>query len=119
LNNAQLRYTVTEQELLAVVEACKHFGQIICGYQIRNHTSHQNLNHNNTRHINLREQGAQIFPDSEFTPTFFHINGEDNTGADGLSWLPMVDKTPLKIANSIFAISSLDSKTNYMTFLLT
>ena len=43
LNEAQLKYTVTGQELLACVEACKHFDQIICGCEIKIFTDHQNL----------------------------------------------------------------------------
>ena len=54
--DAQLKYTVTGQELLAAVEACKHFAQIIRGCEIRIHMDHQNLTHNGTVHINLREQ---------------------------------------------------------------
>jgi hypothetical protein len=68
--------------------------------------------HEDTHHVNLREH-AQIFLGAEFAPTFLHLKEEGNAGADGLSQLPMVDKTPLKIANSIFAISSLDRETKY------
>ncbi len=53
LNDAQLKYTVTGQELLAAVEACKHFAQIIQGCEIRIHTDHQNLTHDDTHHTNL------------------------------------------------------------------
>ncbi len=47
-NEAQLKYTVTGQELLAASEACKHFGQMIRGCEIQIHTDHQNLTHNDT-----------------------------------------------------------------------
>jgi hypothetical protein len=40
LNEAQLKYTVTGQELLACVEACKHFDQIIRGCKINIYTDH-------------------------------------------------------------------------------
>ncbi len=55
LKGVQLKYTVTGQELLAVVKACKHLAQIIRGCEIRTHTDHQNLTHDNTHHANLRE----------------------------------------------------------------
>jgi len=55
-NEAQLKYTVTGQELLAAAEACKHFEQIIRGCELRIHTDHQNLTHHDTVHANLREQ---------------------------------------------------------------
>ncbi len=104
---AQLKYTVTGQELLAAVKACKHFFQIIRGCEIRIHTDHQNLTHDDTQHANLREMRARIFLDLEFAPSFVHINkGTDNTAADGLSWLPMTDDddNQPKIAPEIFAI---------------
>ncbi len=85
LNNAQLKYMVMGQELLAVVKACKHFAQIIRGGDIRIHTHHQNLTCNDTCHVVLREQHARIFMDAEFAPTLVHIKGTDNTAADGLS----------------------------------
>jgi hypothetical protein len=40
-NNAQLKYTITGQELLACMEACKHFAQIIHGCEVRIHTDHK------------------------------------------------------------------------------
>jgi uncharacterized protein YhbP (UPF0306 family) len=79
LNKAQLKYTVTGQELLACIEVCKHFDQIICGCEVRIFTNHQNLTHDQTQHANLREQRAQIFLDAEYQPKFIHVKGTDNT----------------------------------------
>jgi hypothetical protein len=45
-NNAQLKYTVTDQELLAILEACKPFEQIIHSCNITMHTNHKNLTFN-------------------------------------------------------------------------
>jgi hypothetical protein len=81
-NEAQLKYTVTGQELLAAAEACKHFAQIIRGCEIRIHTDHQNLTYDDTMHVNLREQRTRIFLDEEFAPIFVHIKGTDNTCAN-------------------------------------
>jgi hypothetical protein len=103
-NDAQLKYIVTGQELLAAVEACKHFKQIIRGCEIRIHTDHQNLTHDGMVHVNLRQQRAQILLDSEFGATFIHIKGTDNTAADSLSRLEISDDEPTEIANKIFAI---------------
>ena len=99
-NDAQLKYTVTGQELLACVDACKHFAQIISGCEVRIHTDHKNLTHDDTQHVNLQEQRARIFLDAEFAPTFFHISGVDNTGANGLSRLPMAEETPIHVAQT-------------------
>jgi hypothetical protein len=54
INGAQLKYMVTGQELLAAVETCKQFSQIIRGWDIRIHMDHQNLTHDDTCHVNLR-----------------------------------------------------------------
>ena len=43
LNPAQTRYTVTEQELLSIVETLKEFRNILLGQQIKVHTDHENL----------------------------------------------------------------------------
>jgi hypothetical protein len=114
LMNAQLKYMVTGQELLAAVMVCKHVAQIIRGCDIRIHTDHQNLTHNDTHHVNLRELHTRFFLDAEFAPTFVHIKGMDNTAADGLSRLPMADDAPTEIANNIFAIlpNNLDREEN-------
>ncbi len=112
-NDAQLKYTVTGQELLVAAEACKHFGQIIRGCEIRIHTDHQNLTHNDTMHANLREQRTRIFLDAEFAPTFVHIAGKENTGADGLSRLPMLEHAPAGTTDYLFAISNLDRNVNH------
>ncbi len=89
---------------MAAVKACKHFDQIIQGCEIRIHSDHKNLTHDGTVHVNLREQQARIFLDSEYAPTSVHIAGEENTAADGLSRLEMADVEPTEIADDIFAI---------------
>jgi hypothetical protein len=71
---------------------------------IQIHTDHQNLTHNDTHHVNLREQCTRIFLDADFPPTFVHIKGTDNTAADGLSQLPMADNASTEIAKDIFVI---------------
>jgi hypothetical protein len=42
-NYAQLKYTVMDQELLAIFKTCKYFKQIIHGCNITLHTDHNNL----------------------------------------------------------------------------
>ena len=44
LHPAQMRYTVTERELLSIVEVLKEFRNILLGQQIVVHTDHANLN---------------------------------------------------------------------------
>jgi len=108
LNEAQLKYTITGQELLACVEACKHFEQIIQGCEIRIHTDHQNLMYEQTQHANLGEQRATNFLDAEYQPKFIHVRGTDNTGADSLSRLPMMDDVPQASMHSLMSLNNLD-----------
>ena len=42
-NDAQTRYTTTEQELLAIVEILKSFRSMLLGQQLTVHTDHKNL----------------------------------------------------------------------------
>jgi hypothetical protein len=64
---------------------------------------HQKLTHNDTCHVNLREQRTRIFLDAESAPAFVHIKGMDNTATDGLSQLPMANNAPTEIDKDIFA----------------
>jgi hypothetical protein len=85
-NNAQLMCMVTDQELLAVLEVCKHFKQIIHGCNIRVHTNHKNLTFN-TAQSNARVERSLILLQEKFGVKLEHIPGEKNTAAGGLSRL--------------------------------
>jgi hypothetical protein len=111
-NKAQLKYTVTEQELLAILEACKHFKNIIQGCDITVHTDPKNLTYSPTQRANARVERLMILLNEEFGVTFEHIKGEDNTGGDGLSRLAFSDTA--SETDAIFAIQDMDRDKNHM-----
>ena len=91
LNSAQLNYTTTERELLAIVETLKEFRNILLGQQIVVYTDHKNLTYkvfNTDRVMRWRmiceEYGAELR----------YIKGEHNIVADTLSRLHL--SPPLK-----------------------
>ena len=43
LNKAQLNYTVTEKEILSIIETIKEFRNILLGHKVIVHTDHKNL----------------------------------------------------------------------------
>ena len=47
LNDAQKRYTATDQELLSIVETLKEFRNILLGHQVIVYTDHRNLTYKN------------------------------------------------------------------------
>ena len=48
INQAQSRYTVTQKELLAIVEALNHFRTMVFGHKVKVFTDHKNLTHEGT-----------------------------------------------------------------------
>jgi hypothetical protein len=111
-NEAQLKYTVTEQELLGILESCKHFKNIIHGCNVTVHTDHKNLTYSPTQCANARVERTMILLNEEFGVTIEHIKGKDNTGRDGLSRLAFLD-IALK-TDAIFAIQDMERDENHM-----
>ena len=86
LNPAQLNYTTTERELLAIVETLKEFRNILLGQQIIVHTDHKNLTYKvfNTEHVMRWRMIAE-----QFGAELKYIQGEKNIVADTLSRLDL------------------------------
>ena len=93
-NDAQLKYTVGEQELLAAHEACRFFHDIIFGCDILIRCDHKNITNIDTKHTNLRILRQRLTLDQDYGAKFEHLAGELNTGADGLSRLQILDDVP-------------------------
>jgi hypothetical protein len=82
LRDAQLNYTTSEQELLAIKETLREFRNILLGQQIIIHTDHKNLLYaNQTTDRILR---WRLFM-KEIGTKFRHISGKKNVVADTLS----------------------------------
>jgi hypothetical protein len=112
-NNAQLKYTVGKQELLAAHKACRFFHNIIFGCDILIRCDHKNLTSIDTKNTNLCILRQRLTLNQDYGAKFEHLAGELNTGADGLSRLQMSDDVPTNLVSEIYAIDDLNSNTNF------
>lgn len=90
LNSAQKNYTVTDKELLSIVEVLKEYRSILYGHAIRVYTDHKNLTHSNTQTVSQRIMRWRLVIE-EFGIELIYIKGEHNIAADALSRLPRSD----------------------------
>ena len=112
-NDAQLKYPVGDQELLAAKEACNHFHDIIHGCEVIIRCDHKNITNAATQHKNLRVQRQLIELDQEYGAKFEHLPGEENVGGDALSRLEMLDDVPERAKSEVYAINELDGDANH------
>ncbi|GFH56268.1 hypothetical protein CTEN210_12744 [Chaetoceros tenuissimus] len=89
LSQAQKNYTVTEKELLSIVETLKEFRTILLGFEIEVFTDHVNLTYNSALSESQRVMRWRMIIE-EFSPIIKYIKGEANTVADSLSRLPLM-----------------------------
>ena len=85
-NDAQTRYTTTEQELLAIVETLKNFRSMLLGQQLTVHTDHKNLTYPHTKFSSDRVLRQRLVIE-EFGAEIVYFPGEKNVVADALSRL--------------------------------
>jgi hypothetical protein len=90
LKDAQLRYTVTEKELLSIVETLKEFRNILLGQKILVHTDHQNLTYKTFNSDRVMRWRLYI---EEYSPELRYVKGEKNVVTDALSRLAMDNMT--------------------------
>jgi len=84
LNPAQTRYTVTERELLSIVEVLKEFRNILLGQQVIVHTDHENLTYKQQNSDRVMRWRLYI---EEYSPDLRYLPGPSNVVADALSRL--------------------------------
>lgn len=93
LNDAQTRYTVTELELLSIVETLQEFRTTLLGHKITIFTDHKNLAFDNFTTDRVRRWRLIV---EEYGPKLEYIKGCKNVVADTLSRYPRKDE-PAKI----------------------
>ena len=86
-NKAQLKYTVTEKELLSIVETLKQFKTMLFGQKIVVFTDHKNLTYDNSDYSSDRVLRQRLLLE-EYGAKILYIKGEKNIVADSLSRLP-------------------------------
>ena len=109
---AQTRYTVTEQELLSIVETLKEFRTILIGHHLKAHTDHLNLCYKTANYDRVMRWRLFI---EEHAPLLDHIQGKNNAAADALSRLDKTDgNTPLHLTDGLVNI---DLSTHHLSLI--
>ena len=101
MTETQQRYSVTEIELLAIVETLKEFKGMLWGQRLKVYTDHKNLIQDALGLTSDRVYRWRLILE-EYGPDVVHIKGIHNTVADAISRL---DICPVQ-----------EEKTNWMTF---
>merc|ERR1712197_137322 len=86
LTEAQTKYSVTELELLSIVECLKEFKGMLWGQTIRVYTDHKNLQADALNMTSDRVYRWRLILE-EYGPEIIYIKGETNIVADTLSRL--------------------------------
>ena len=86
LSEAQQKYSVTELELLSIVETLKEFRGMLWGQQIKIYTDHQNLMRDALGMSSNRVYRWRVLIE-EYAPDIVYIKGVTNTVADAISRL--------------------------------
>lgn len=92
LTKAQEKYTVTELELLSIVELLKEFKGMLLGFKVKVMTDHINLTSPNLGMDSDRVLRWRLLL-NEFDVEIDYIKGEDNTVADAISRLDYCPKS--------------------------
>ena len=88
LSKAQINYTITEKDILNIVETIKEFQNTLLGHKIEVFTKNKNLTYETTESASQRVQLWKSLI-QEFGVTLLYIKGESNVVTDAFSRLPM------------------------------
>ncbi len=103
LNDAQLKYSFGDKELLSIVMVLTEFHTMILRAILHIHTNHLNITTNNTTPdrvicwLNYVEQ---------FNPYIQFIPGKDTVIADTLSWLDHLEESVFSKDKKVFVLFS-------------
>ena len=86
LNEAQQKYSVTELELLSIVECLKEFRGMLWGQKLEVYTDHKNLVRDSLDFSCDRVHRWRLILE-EYDPTIFYVEGKLNVVADAMSRL--------------------------------
>ena len=86
LNSAQQKYSVTELELLSIVECLREFKGMLWGQKLKVYTNHKNLVRDALGLTCDRVYRWRLIL-KEYDPEIVYIKGTDNIVADAISWL--------------------------------
>ena len=86
LNEAQRKYSVTELELLSIVECLKEFRGMLWGQKIEVYTDHKNLVRDSLDFSCDRVHRWRLILE-EYDPKVFYVPGHENVVADAISRL--------------------------------
>jgi hypothetical protein len=92
LTETQQRYSVTDQELLSIVELLHEFKGMLLGQRIIIYTDHINLTRENIGQSSDRTRRWMILL-NEFGAELRYVKGVDNTVADAISRLDIVQRS--------------------------
>ena len=101
LNDAQMRYTTTEHELLSIIETLKEYRNILLGHQIEVFTDHKNLVY---KHFNTERVMRWC------SPKLTYIKGKHNVVADTLSRMELTEE---EFSEDAFCAEAEDFPRNY------
>jgi hypothetical protein len=95
LSEAQSKYSVTEIELLAIVETLKEIWGMLWGQTIKDYTNYNNLTHDALGLTSDRVYRWQFLLE-DFAPEIVYVKGIHNLAADAfLDWITILRSTRL------------------------